>query len=57
MERAAVLVLSMLVSSLAYGPVRAPNALSVPSLDEGGLIALIALVGVVGGILARRRKK
>lgn len=30
---------------------------SVPTLDEGGLIALIALIGVVGGLVARRRKK
>ena len=30
---------------------------TVPTLDEGGLIALIALVGVVGGLVARRRKK
>ena len=29
----------------------------VPTLDEGGLIALVALVGVVGGLIARRRKK
>ena len=55
MKRVAALLLSILVSSLAYGQ-PLPN-FSVPSLDEGGLIALIALVGVVGGVLARRRKK
>jgi len=33
------------------------GALSVPSLDEGGLVALVALVGVVGGLIARRRLK
>jgi hypothetical protein len=31
-------------------------AATVPTLDEGGLIALVALVGVVGGFIARRRK-
>ena len=55
MKRVAVLLLSILASSLAYGQVL--TAFSVPSLDEGGLIALIALVSVVGGVLARRRKK
>ncbi|NDP41920.1 MAG: hypothetical protein GZ089_04255 [Aromatoleum sp.] len=30
---------------------------SVPMLDEGGLIALIAVIGVVAGLVARRRKK
>ena len=54
MTRAAVLVLLMLTSSAAYGPVR---VISLPALDEGGLIALIALVGIVGGVVARRRKK
>ena len=33
------------------------GALSVPTLDEGGLVALVALVGVVGGLIARRRSK
>ena len=32
-------------------------ATSVPTLDEGGLIALIAVIGVVAGLVARRRKK
>ena len=36
---------------LLFGP------LTVPTLDEGGLIALVALVGVVGGVIARRRFK
>lgn len=30
---------------------------SVPTLDEGGLVALIALIGVVGGLVACRRRK
>ena len=33
------------------------GALSVPTLDDGGLVALVALVGVVGGLIARRRSK
>ena len=33
------------------------GALTVPTLDEGGLIALVALVGVIGGLIARRRNK
>jgi hypothetical protein len=30
---------------------------SVPTLDEWGLIGLIAAVGVVGGLAIRKRKK
>ena len=30
---------------------------SVPTLDEWGLIGLIAAVGVVGGMAIRKRKK
>ena len=29
----------------------------VPTLDEGGLVALVAIVGVVGALVARRRIK
>jgi hypothetical protein len=29
----------------------------IPTLEEGGLVALVALIGVVGGLIARRRKK
>jgi hypothetical protein len=54
MKRAALLLLSMLASSLAYGQVQPTT---VPTLDEGGLVALIALVGVVAGVVSRRRKK
>jgi hypothetical protein len=54
MKRAAVLFMLMLASGAAYGPVQVN---SLPALDEGGLIALIALIGVVGGIVARRHKK
>ena len=33
------------------------NFFPVPALDEGGLIALVAVVGVVGAYIARRRRK
>jgi hypothetical protein len=47
-------LLSLAVTS-AYAANVSPA--TVPTLDEGGLVALIALVGVVGGFVARRRKK
>jgi hypothetical protein len=55
MKRGTVLFLLMLASNLAYG-LAIIQPTSVPALDEGGLVALIALIGVVGGIVARRRK-
>jgi len=54
MNRAAALLVLMLVSGAAYGPVQ---VISLPALDEGGLVALIALIGAAGGIVARRHKK
>jgi hypothetical protein len=54
MNRAAALLVLMLVSGAAFGQVQVT---SVPALDEGGLVALIALIGVVGGIVARHHKK
>lgn len=54
MKRLAALLSSLLVSGLAQAQ---SQAVSLPTLDEGGLIAMIALVGVVGGIIARRRRK
>lgn len=56
MKRTAVLLLSTLSSGLAFAQTLPPAA-ATPALDDGGLIALIALIGVVGGIVARRRKK
>jgi len=38
-----------MVNSLAF--------VSVPTLDDAGLFALIGLVGAVGGWLLRRKKK
>ena len=55
MKRTAAVVLSMLASGLAYAQAQPP--ISLPALDEGGLVALVALIGVVGAIVARRRKK
>jgi len=57
MKRAALLLSSLLASSVAYGQAGPPPAVTVPTLDEGGLFAMIALVGVIGGIIARRLKK
>ncbi len=54
MKRLAVLLASLFASGIAHAQVQ---AVSLPTLDEGGLIAMIALVGVVGGIIARRRRK
>ena len=57
----AVAALALLV--LGTAPVSAQvllnlrGALQVPTLDEGGLVALVALVGAVGGIIAHRRRK
>jgi hypothetical protein len=53
---AAVALLS-LASTSAWAGLGGINfgALTVPTLDEGGLVALVALVGVVGGLIARRR--
>jgi hypothetical protein len=57
MKRAALLLSSLLASSLAHGQVAPPVAVTVPTLDEGGLFVMIALVGVVGGFIARRLNK
>jgi hypothetical protein len=56
MKRAALLLSSLLASSLAYGQVQ-PASVVVPTLDDGGMLMMIALVGVIGGIMSRRRKK
>jgi hypothetical protein len=52
--------LACLILALAAVPASAQvNGLAftqVPALDDVGLIALVALVGGVGGWLARRRK-
>ena len=54
MRRTLLLLSTTLASGLAYG--QAPPPISLPTLDEGGLIALIALIGVAGGVVARWRK-
>jgi hypothetical protein len=46
----------------AFAPAGSANsfntqAQSVPTLDEWGLIGLIAAIGVVGGLAIRKRKK
>jgi hypothetical protein len=55
MNRAALFLSSLLATSVAWA--QAAPAVALPTLDEGGLIAMIALVGVIGGIIARRRMK
>jgi ABC-type methionine transport system permease subunit len=43
-------------ATLAAGQEIAPRVVSAPTLDEIGLIALAIMVGVVGGVIARRKK-
>ena len=57
MRPVAALALFVLATSPAWAQFRVIGPLSVPTLDEGGLVALVALVGVVGALVARRRKK
>jgi hypothetical protein len=55
MKRLAALLASLLLSGIVHA--QQQQAVALPALDEGGLIVMIALVGVVGGIVARRRRK
>lgn len=55
MKTVVAVALLVLGTAPAWAAVIFPS--SVPTLDEGGLAALIALVGVIGGLIARRRKK
>ena len=55
MKRATLFVSSLLAAGLANA--QALPAVALPTLDEGGLIAMIALVAIIGGIIARRRMK
>jgi hypothetical protein len=51
-------VLLMIVSAAAEaGMVNSLSFVSVPTLDDVGLFALVGLVGVLGGWLVRRKKK
>ncbi len=52
---AAVIVFAIGIAPAHAGALKL--ATSVPTLDEGGLVALVALIGVVAGLVARRRKK
>ncbi len=53
---AAVVLFAIGIAPAYAGKQLLVNA-SVPTLDEGGLIALIAVIGIVAGLVARRRKK
>ena len=55
MKHLAALLSSLLVQGIAHA--QQQQVVALPTLDEGGLVAMIALVGVVGGIIARRRSK
>lgn len=50
-------LLAMLSLPASAGMVNSVAFVSVPTLDDAGLFALIGLVGAVGGWLVRRRKK
>jgi len=54
---AAAALLALGTTSAWAGIISVNFGLSVPTLDEGGLVALVALVGVVGGLIARRRSR
>ena len=54
---AAVALFALATTPAWAGFVRAVGSFGVPTLDEGGLVALVALVGVVGGLIARRRSR
>ena len=55
---AAVALFALATTPAWAGLVRTVGSiLGVPTLDEGGLVALVALVGVVGGLIARRRSR
>jgi hypothetical protein len=44
-----------LVSSQALAQALPPAA--VPALDDVGLVGLIAVIGLIGGLISRRRKR
>jgi LPXTG-motif cell wall-anchored protein len=50
-------LLAMLSLPAWAGMVNSVAFVSVPTLDDAGLFALIGLVGAVGGWLVRRKKK
>ena len=55
MRHAVLFLSSLLAASAAHAQALPPAPL--PTLDDGGLVAMIALVGVIGGLIARRRGK
>ena len=54
---AALALFTLATTSAAAQSIGIGNAFQVPTLDEGGLVALVALVGAVGAFIARRRGK
>ena len=56
MKHAITFIAGAVVAAPALAAAVAPTV-GVPTLDEVGLVGLVALIGVVGGFLARRRRK
>ena len=50
-------LLALVCAPAMAGMVNSLAFVSVPTLDDAGLFALIGLVGAVGGWLIRRKKK
>ncbi len=50
-------LLAMVSLPASAGMLNSLAFVSVPTLDDAGLFALIGLVGAVGGWLVRRKKK
>jgi len=50
-------MLALVSATASAGMVNSLAFVSVPTLDDLGLFALIGLVGVAGGWIARRKRK
>ena len=50
-------MLALVSATVSAGMVNSLAFVSVPTLDDLGLFALIGLVGVAGGWIARRKRK
>ncbi len=57
MRAVLMVALPLLAAGTAHAGLAQVVPISLPTLDDVGLVALISLVGVVGGLIARRRKK
>ena len=50
-------MLALVSATVSAGMVNSLAFVSVPTLDDLGLFALIGMVGVAGGWIARRKRK